>query len=64
MRNIHERVLDAPAEIVGGMLDRIGSDEDVLWPSQAWPPMISAGASSTRSWMFLITGLRTLSYGP
>jgi hypothetical protein len=39
MRNIHERVLDAPAEIVGGMLDRIGSDDDVLWPSLAWPPM-------------------------
>lgn len=35
--NAHERVLNAPWETVGALIDRLGSDEDVLWPSDRWP---------------------------
>lgn len=37
--NEHERVLPAPPEEVGALLDKLGSDEDELWPSELWPPM-------------------------
>lgn len=39
MRNVHERVIAAPAEAVGVLLDGLGSDRDRLWPAPAWPPM-------------------------
>ncbi|MGE3662245.1 MAG: DUF2867 domain-containing protein [Pseudonocardia sp.] len=37
--NIHQRVVDAPIEVVGPLLDRIGGPDDPLWPSPAWAPM-------------------------
>ena len=40
MRNVHERMVEAPVEEVGPLLDRLGGSEDVLWPSPAWPPMV------------------------
>lgn len=40
MRNVHERVLPVSAETVGALLDRLGSKDDPLWPSPAWPPMV------------------------
>lgn len=39
MRNIHERVIDAPADVVGAMLKDLGQKGDRLWPSPDWVPM-------------------------
>jgi hypothetical protein len=39
VRNVHERVLSAPVDRVGPLLDRLGGPTDVLWPSPAWEPM-------------------------
>ncbi|WP_222851678.1 DUF2867 domain-containing protein [Phytoactinopolyspora mesophila] len=39
MRNVHARTINAPAEEVGALLDRLASDDDPLWPSPAWVPM-------------------------
>ncbi|MCP9210942.1 DUF2867 domain-containing protein [Streptomyces sp. NEAU-Y11] len=39
VRNIHERTIEAPAEAVGALLDRLSSAHDPIWPSPAWPPM-------------------------
>ncbi len=38
--NAHERVLHAPAQAVGALIDRLGSDDDALWPSDRWPPLV------------------------
>lgn len=40
MRNLHERELAVPADRVGFWLDRLGSEEDRLWPAPHWQPMI------------------------
>ena len=37
--NIHERLLPAPPEEVGELIDSLSSDADRLWPSARWPPM-------------------------
>ncbi len=37
--NEHERVLPATPETVGALLDRLGSANDVIWPSDHWPAM-------------------------
>lgn len=39
MINLHERVLAAPADTVGPLLDRLAGPADVLWPALAWPPI-------------------------
>ncbi|MBL1099560.1 DUF2867 domain-containing protein [Streptomyces coffeae] len=39
VRNIHERTIDASAEAVGALLDRLSSEHDPIWPTPAWPPM-------------------------
>ncbi|MFI1252373.1 DUF2867 domain-containing protein [Streptomyces netropsis] len=39
VRNIHERVIEAPAETVGALLDRLSSDDDPVFPTPAWPAM-------------------------
>lgn len=39
VRNVHERVLEAPASRVGELLDGLSSPEDALWPRQDWPAM-------------------------
>lgn len=39
MRNVHQRMIAAPAVQVGALLDELGSDRDRLWPSPAWPPI-------------------------
>lgn len=39
-RNVHERLLAAAVDEVAPLLDRLGSPQDVLWPSWAWPPMV------------------------
>jgi Protein of unknown function (DUF2867) len=43
VRNVHERVVPAPIERVGPLLDRIGGRDDVLWPSPGWQPMVLDG---------------------
>ncbi|MGW7821961.1 DUF2867 domain-containing protein [Streptomyces puniciscabiei] len=39
IRNVHERTIEAPAQAVGALLDRLSSPQDPIWPSPAWPPM-------------------------
>ncbi|MEV6600804.1 DUF2867 domain-containing protein [Actinoplanes sp. NPDC051346] len=39
VHNIHERVLPVSAARVGRLLDRVGADDDPLWPSPAWVPV-------------------------
>ncbi|MHA6626801.1 DUF2867 domain-containing protein [Pseudonocardia sichuanensis] len=43
VRNVHERLVPAPIEVVGPLLDRLGGPDDVLWPSPAWEPMVLDG---------------------
>jgi hypothetical protein len=43
VRNVHERLVPAPIERVGPLLDRIGGPDDVLWPSPGWPPIVLDG---------------------
>jgi hypothetical protein len=39
IRNVHERVLDAPPAEVGALIDGLAGDGDRLWPSDRWPAM-------------------------
>ncbi|RST10273.1 DUF2867 domain-containing protein [Streptomyces sp. WAC05374] len=39
VRNVHARVIEAPAEQVGALLDRIAGDDDPLFPTPAWTPV-------------------------
>jgi hypothetical protein len=39
VRNVHERVLDAPASRIGVLLDSLASSDDLLWPHHLWPAM-------------------------
>ncbi|MCX4819377.1 DUF2867 domain-containing protein [Streptomyces sp. NBC_01142] len=43
LRNVHERVVEAPAEVVGDLLGRLSSPDDPLSPSPAWPPILFDG---------------------
>ena len=40
IRNVHERVINAPLESLGVLLDALGQKGDRLWPSRYWPPMV------------------------
>jgi hypothetical protein len=35
--NVHERILDGSTTEVGGLLDRLASADDKLWPRDRWP---------------------------
>ncbi|MGW7075782.1 DUF2867 domain-containing protein [Streptomyces sp. NPDC054866] len=37
--NEHERVIEAPAEVVGALLDRLSADDDPIFPTPAWAAM-------------------------
>ena len=39
MLNVHERLIDAPADVVGALLDRLAGEDDPLWPTPTWPPV-------------------------
>ncbi|GAU67252.1 hypothetical protein SSP35_04_03370 [Streptomyces sp. NBRC 110611] len=39
VRDVHVRTVAAPAEAVGTLIDRLGSDRDPLFPVPVWPPM-------------------------
>lgn len=48
--NVHQRELAASPEAVGRLIDRLGSEEDAIWPDPNWPPMrldrpLQAGAA-------------------
>ncbi|GAB3479631.1 SRPBCC family protein [Polaromonas eurypsychrophila] len=36
---VHQRLLYAPPEKVGALIDSLASPADTLWPGQAWPRM-------------------------
>lgn len=37
--NIHQRLLHAPPEKVGALIDTLASPTDALWPGNGWPRM-------------------------
>lgn len=37
--NIHERLLHAPAQEAGELINRLASPNDAMWPSTPWPPL-------------------------
>jgi len=43
--NIHERLIPADADAVGGMIDTLGSPGDGIWPHERWPARKSGGTS-------------------
>ncbi|TWF76744.1 uncharacterized protein DUF2867 [Pseudonocardia hierapolitana] len=43
VRNVHARIVHAPVEQVGPLLDRLGGPDDVLWPTPGWHPMLLDG---------------------
>ncbi|KAB1990555.1 DUF2867 domain-containing protein [Streptomyces triticiradicis] len=40
LRNVHERIVQAPAEAVGALLDRLATPDDALFPTPVWPAMV------------------------
>ncbi|WP_052665231.1 DUF2867 domain-containing protein [Nitriliruptor alkaliphilus] len=40
MRNVHEREIAAPAERLAAAFDRLGGDDDQLWPTPVWQPLV------------------------
>lgn len=50
IRNVHQREIDAPADLLGQALEEVGQPGDRLWPSPQWWPMeldgvVAVGAS-------------------
>ena len=48
--NIHERMIPANVDVVGRMIDTLGSAGDVIWPHEKWPALkldrpLQAGAA-------------------
>ncbi|MFI9002354.1 DUF2867 domain-containing protein [Streptomyces sp. NPDC053541] len=43
VRNVHQRVVEAPAETVGALLDRLSAPDDPLFPTPVWPAMVLDG---------------------
>ncbi|GAA1152824.1 hypothetical protein F4556_001344 [Kitasatospora gansuensis] len=39
MKNIQRRIIEAPADRVGALLDGLGSPGDRIWPTPAWAPL-------------------------
>lgn len=39
LHNLHERVIAAPVDMVGMLIDSLGSKSDRLWPRNDWPAM-------------------------
>lgn len=37
--NIHERIITAPLDSVGRLIDSLSSPDDRLWPQELWPAM-------------------------
>ncbi|MVO89058.1 DUF2867 domain-containing protein [Streptomyces sp. p1417] len=43
VRNEHERVVEARADVVGALLDRLSAPDDPLFPTPVWPAMTFDG---------------------
>ncbi|MEV0368775.1 DUF2867 domain-containing protein [Streptomyces sp. NPDC050636] len=39
VRDVHTRTIPASADTVGALIDRLGSDDDPVFPTPAWPAM-------------------------
>ncbi|MYT30307.1 DUF2867 domain-containing protein [Streptomyces sp. MspMP-M5] len=39
VRDVHTRTVQAPAEAVGALIDRLGGEPDPLFPTPVWPPL-------------------------
>ena len=39
--NVHERLLPAPPERVGALLDALAGPDDRLWLTAAWPELLA-----------------------
>ncbi|WP_438485001.1 DUF2867 domain-containing protein [Streptomyces sp. S186] len=39
VRDVHTRTIQAPAEAVGALIDRLGGEPDPLFPTPVWPPL-------------------------
>jgi hypothetical protein len=39
MRNIQHRLINAPADTLGGLLDSVATEDRTLWPT-GWPPLV------------------------
>lgn len=39
MHTVNSRTIAAPASAVGGLLDLLGTPDDLLWPTTTWPPV-------------------------
>ncbi len=37
--NIHERALSAALDEAGALINRLASEDDILWPHERWPAM-------------------------
>ncbi|WP_405705459.1 DUF2867 domain-containing protein [Streptomyces sp. NBC_00069] len=40
VRNIHQRIVQAPADTVGALVDRLATPDDPLFPTPVWPAMV------------------------
>lgn len=40
VRNVQQRMIMAPAAVVGGLLDSLASPAEALWPSERWPKLV------------------------
>ncbi|MFI8964773.1 DUF2867 domain-containing protein [Streptomyces sp. NPDC053493] len=40
VRNVHQRIVQAPAETVGALVDRLAAPDDPLFPTPVWPAMV------------------------
>ncbi|SCG58405.1 Polyketide cyclase / dehydrase and lipid transport [Micromonospora halophytica] len=40
MRNVQQRVIAAPANAVGRVIDELATPESSAWPSPSWPPLV------------------------
>ncbi|MET8629048.1 DUF2867 domain-containing protein [Kitasatospora sp. NPDC004669] len=43
VRNVHQRIVQAPAETVGALVDRLSAPDDRLFPTPVWPAMVLDG---------------------
>ncbi len=47
--SVHSRELEASREEVAGLVAGLGSDNDLLWPTERWPPARLDSTARSRS---------------
>ncbi|MGW4158968.1 DUF2867 domain-containing protein [Streptomyces sp. NPDC004788] len=40
LSNVHQRIVRAPADVVGALVDRLSAPDDPLFPTPVWPAMV------------------------